>query len=44
MDTRQNRHPVDLLADTRAEMKVLQKREDELRRQLVASDDLIGAE
>jgi hypothetical protein len=39
-----NRHPADLLADTRAELKALQKREDELRRQLVASDDLIGAE
>ena len=44
MNTRQNRHPADLLADTRAEIKALQKREDDLRRQLVESGDLTGAE
>jgi hypothetical protein len=44
MSARQNRHPADLLADTRAEIKALQKREDNLRRQLVESGDLTGAE
>ena len=44
LHARQNRHPADLLADTRAELKALQKREDALRRQLVESDDLTGAE
>jgi hypothetical protein len=33
-----------LLADTRAEIKTLQKREDELRRQLIESGDLTGSE
>ena len=44
MNARQNRHPADLLADTRAEIKALQKRENELRQQLIESGDLIGAE
>jgi len=44
VNARQNRHPADLLADTRAEIKALQKREDDLRRQLIESGDLIGAE
>jgi hypothetical protein len=44
MNVRQNRHPADLLADTRAEIKALQKRENDLRRQLVESGDFTGAE
>ena len=44
MNARQNRHPADLLADTRAEIKALQKRENELRQQLIESGDFIGAE
>ena len=44
MHARQNRHPADQLADVRAEIRALQQREDELRRQLVESGDLTGAE
>jgi hypothetical protein len=38
-----NRHPVDQLADVRAEIKVLKQREEALREEVLAHpDDLVG--
>ena len=39
-----NRHPVDQLAELRDAIKNLQAREEALRRQLLETDDLKGAE
>lgn len=40
-----NRHPVDRLADVRAEMKILKAEEDRLRSELLVDDaDLSGVE
>ena len=39
-----NRHPADALADVRAEIKMLETREEKLRQQLIAGDDRVGVD
>jgi hypothetical protein len=39
-----NAHPVDQLADVRAEIKVLREREEKLRAEVLASGEMIGDE
>ncbi|MEY9183137.1 hypothetical protein ABIG06_004718 [Bradyrhizobium sp. USDA 326] len=37
-----NRHPVDQLADVRAEIKLLREREQQLRAEILRTGDMIG--
>ncbi|MCA1415291.1 hypothetical protein I6F30_29790 [Bradyrhizobium sp. NBAIM20] len=39
-----NRHPVDQLADVRAEIKLLREREEQLRAEILRTGDMIGDE